>query len=145
MAGGDEGGQSLRWEDCVKRDAWKAGEEEDWTRDRVALKGLSDEAVKKLCSISPMTKGKTGRERKYYSPLPRSEFSSDTKSCRDTREHNSCFVTGDIRSGTARAMMLSVSVASLLRSKHPLLYTPQYIGKRDSDWTSFLFVLSRNK
>ena len=50
-AGGDEGGQGLRWEDCVKRDAWKAGEEEDWnkkTRDRGGWKGLSDEVVKKL-------------------------------------------------------------------------------------------------
>ena len=41
----------LRWEDCVKRDVRKAGEEEDWkkkTRDRGGWKILSDEAVKKL-------------------------------------------------------------------------------------------------
>ena len=41
----------LRWEDCVKRDVRKAGEEEDWkkkTGDRVGWKRLSDEAVKKL-------------------------------------------------------------------------------------------------
>ena len=41
----------LRWEDCVKRDVRKAGEEEDWkkkTRDRGRWKRLSDEAVKKL-------------------------------------------------------------------------------------------------
>ena len=41
----------LRWEDCVKRDARKAGEEEDWKkkkRDRGGWKRLSDEAVKKL-------------------------------------------------------------------------------------------------
>ena len=41
----------LRWEDCVKRDVRKAGEEEDWkkkTRDRGGWKRLSDEAVKKL-------------------------------------------------------------------------------------------------
>ena len=41
----------LRWEDCVKRDVIKAGEEEDWkkkTRDRGWWKRLSDEAVKKL-------------------------------------------------------------------------------------------------
>ena len=41
----------LRWEDCVKRDVKKAGEEGDWkkkTRDRVGWKRLSDEAVKKL-------------------------------------------------------------------------------------------------
>ena len=40
----------LRWEDCVKRDARKAGEEEDWkkTRDRGGWKILSDEALEKL-------------------------------------------------------------------------------------------------
>ena len=41
----------LRWEDCVKRDVRKAGEEEDWkkkTRDRGGWKRLSDEAVKNL-------------------------------------------------------------------------------------------------
>ena len=41
----------LRWKDCVKRDARKAGEEEDWkkkTRDRGGWTRLSDEAVKKL-------------------------------------------------------------------------------------------------
>ena len=41
----------LRWEDCVKRDVRKAGEEEDWkkkTRDIGGWKRLSDEAVKKL-------------------------------------------------------------------------------------------------
>ena len=41
----------LRWEDCVKRDARKAGEEEDCkkkTRYRGGWNRLSDEAVKKL-------------------------------------------------------------------------------------------------
>ena len=41
----------LRWENCDKRDAKKAGEEEDWkkkTIDRGGWKRLSDEAVKKL-------------------------------------------------------------------------------------------------
>ena len=41
----------LRWEDCVKRDARKLGEEEDWkkkTRDMGGWKRLSDETVKKL-------------------------------------------------------------------------------------------------
>ena len=39
----------LRWEDCVKRDARKAGEEENWkkTRDRGGWKRLSNEVVKK--------------------------------------------------------------------------------------------------
>ncbi len=41
----------LRWEDSVKIDVGKAGEEEDWkkkTRYRGGWKRLSDEAVKKL-------------------------------------------------------------------------------------------------
>ena len=41
----------LRWEDGVKRDVRKAGEEEDWknkTRVKGGFKRLSDEAVKKL-------------------------------------------------------------------------------------------------
>ena len=41
----------LRWEDCVKRNERKAGEEEYWkkkTRDTGGWKRLSDEAVKKL-------------------------------------------------------------------------------------------------
>ena len=41
----------LRWEDCVKRDVKKAGEEGDWkkkTRDRGGWQRLSDEALKKL-------------------------------------------------------------------------------------------------
>ena len=41
----------LRWEDYVKRDVMKAGEEEDWkkkTRDRGGWKILADEAVKRL-------------------------------------------------------------------------------------------------
>ena len=45
------GRSMLRWEDCVKRDVRKAGEEEDCekkTRDRGGWKRLSDEAVKKL-------------------------------------------------------------------------------------------------
>ena len=44
------GRSRLRWEDCVKSDVKKAGEEEDWkkkTRDRGGWKILSDEAVKK--------------------------------------------------------------------------------------------------
>ena len=48
----------LRWEDCVKRDARKAGEEEDWkkkTRDRGGWKRLSGEALKSC--TSPLTKG----------------------------------------------------------------------------------------
>ena len=41
----------LRWEDCVKRDVKKTGEEGDWkkkTGDRGGWKRLADEAVKKL-------------------------------------------------------------------------------------------------
>ncbi len=44
------GRPTLRWEDFVKREVRKAGEEEDWkkTRARGGWKRLSDEAVKKL-------------------------------------------------------------------------------------------------
>ena len=45
------GSPRLRWEDCVKRDARKLGEEEDWkkkTRDMGGWTRLSDETVKKL-------------------------------------------------------------------------------------------------
>ena len=48
---GGRGRPRLRWEDCVKRDVRKAGEEEDWkkkTRDRGGWKRLSVEVVKKL-------------------------------------------------------------------------------------------------
>ena len=38
----------LRWEDCVKRDVKKAGEEEDWKKKTGGWKRLADEAVKKL-------------------------------------------------------------------------------------------------
>ena len=41
----------LRWEDCVKRDGKKTGEEGDWkkkTGDRGWWRRIADEAVKKL-------------------------------------------------------------------------------------------------
>ena len=41
----------LRWEDCLKRDVKKTGEEGDWkkkTRDRGGWKIISDEAVEKF-------------------------------------------------------------------------------------------------
>ena len=40
----------MRWEDCVKRDVRKAGEEEDWkkkTRDRGGWKRLSERETRK--------------------------------------------------------------------------------------------------
>ena len=49
-AGGDERPR-LRWEDCVKRDVKKTGEEGDWkkkTGDRGGWRRIADEAVKKL-------------------------------------------------------------------------------------------------
>ena len=55
----------LRWEDCVKRDVRKAGEEEDWkknTRDRGGWKILSDEAVKSCGQHLTPDKEKLGRE-----------------------------------------------------------------------------------
>ena len=54
----------LRWEDCVKRDARKAGEEEEWkkkTRDRGGSKRLSYEAVKSCGQHLTPDKGKRGR------------------------------------------------------------------------------------
>ena len=56
----------LIWEDCVKRDVRKAGEEEDWkkkTRDRGGWKILSDEAVKSCGQHLTPDKVKRGRER----------------------------------------------------------------------------------
>ena len=52
----------LRWEDCVKRDVKKTGEEGDWkkkTGDRGGWRRPSDEAVKKLRTAPhPLDKGK---------------------------------------------------------------------------------------
>ena len=58
----------LRWEDCVKRDVGKAGEEKEWkeTRDRGGWKRLSDEAAKKLQHLTPGKEKKKKREREYY-------------------------------------------------------------------------------
>ena len=55
----------MRWEDCVKRDVRKAGEEEDWkkTRDRGGWKRLSDEAVKKLQAAPHPCQREKRRER----------------------------------------------------------------------------------
>ena len=52
----------LRWEDCVKRDVKKAGEEGDWkkkTGDRGGWKRLADEAVKSCRQYLTPDKGKT--------------------------------------------------------------------------------------
>ena len=56
----------LRWEDCVKRDMKKTGEEGDWkkkTGDRGGWKRLSDKAVKKLrASPHPLNGKKRKRQ-----------------------------------------------------------------------------------
>ena len=52
---GRRGRPRLRWEDCVKRDVKKAGEEGG---DRGGWKRVSDEAVKKLRAAPPPDKGK---------------------------------------------------------------------------------------
>ena len=46
----------LRWEDCIKRDVKKTGEEGDWkkTGNREGWRRIADEAVKKIAgSTSP--------------------------------------------------------------------------------------------
>ena len=56
----------LRWEDCIKRDVKKTGEEGDWkkkTGDREGWRRIADEAVKKLQAAPHPDKGKRGRER----------------------------------------------------------------------------------
>ena len=57
----------LRWEDCVKRDVKKTGEEEDWKKkieDRGWWNRLDDRwGVEEVAgSTSPLTKGKRGRD-----------------------------------------------------------------------------------
>ena len=52
----------LRWEDCVKRDVRKAGDEEDWKKKTGDWKLLSDEAVKSCSQHLTPDKGKRGRE-----------------------------------------------------------------------------------
>ena len=67
------GRQMPIWEDCVKRDVRKAGEEEDWkkkTRDRGWWKRLSDEAVKVSGSTyNPRQREKRKRERNIMDSL----------------------------------------------------------------------------
>ena len=61
----------LRWEDCVKRDVRKAGEDEDWkkkTRERGGWKRLSDEAVKKLRAARHPRQRETRKRERESSP-----------------------------------------------------------------------------
>ena len=61
-------GGRLRWDDCVKRDVKKTGEEGDCkkkTRDRGGWKRLSDKAVKKCGQHLTPDKGKK-RKREMY-------------------------------------------------------------------------------
>ena len=65
----------LRWEDCVKRDVRKTGEEEDWkkkTRDRGEWKRISDEAVKKLQAAPHPRQRENEEERERYIHVRRS-------------------------------------------------------------------------
>ena len=62
----------LRWEDCVKRDVRKTGEEEDWNkkkRERGGWKRLSDEAVKTLRAARHPRQRETMKIH-IYSPCP---------------------------------------------------------------------------
>ena len=59
----------LRWEDCVKRDVRKAGEEEDWkkkTRDRGGWKYYQMRRWRS-CGSAPqhLNKGKRGSDREF--------------------------------------------------------------------------------
>ena len=61
----------MRWEDCVKRDVRKAGEEEDWkkkTRDRGGWKRLSDGAVRSCGQhLTPRSRCVCADQMTYYS------------------------------------------------------------------------------
>ena len=91
----------LRWEDCVKRDARKAGEEEDWkkkTRDRGGWKRLSDEAVRKLRAAPHPRQRENEEERATVLTLER-RFGLLLQTCLKTTlqsktiyYHNLCFV-----------------------------------------------------
>ena len=62
----------LRWEDCIKRDVKKTGEEGDWkkkTGNREGWRRIADEAVKKLQAAPHPDKGKK-RERDTHARKP---------------------------------------------------------------------------
>ena len=76
------GRPKLRWEDCIKRDVRKAGEEEDWkkkTRYRGGWKRLSDEAVMKLRAAPHPLQGEKVEERELLDkPNQNSRYSVKT-------------------------------------------------------------------
>ena len=62
----------LRWEDCIKRDVKKTGEEGDWKKksgDREGWRRIADEAVKKLQAAPHPDKGKK-RKRDTHARKP---------------------------------------------------------------------------
>ena len=75
----------LRWEDCIKRDVKKTGEEGDWknkTGDRGGWKRPADEAVKKLqAAPHPLIKRKKRKEERIiYSVVVHNIFPESQKS-----------------------------------------------------------------
>ena len=75
-----QGRPRLRWEDCVKRDVRKAGEEGDWKKKTIYRGGwkiLLDEVVKKLPAAPHHDKGnKRERERRCCVPVTCSSCSN---------------------------------------------------------------------
>ena len=79
----------LRWEDCIKRDVKKTGEEGDWkkkTGDREGWRRIADEAVKKLQAAPHPDKGKK-RKRETHThanPLTKTRTHSCTRTYTQT-------------------------------------------------------------
>ena len=95
----------LRWEDCVKRDVKRTGEEGDWkkkTGDRGGWKRLSDEAVKKLLAAPhPPDKGEEEeREREIY--LERSVPVEELEDCHEFLELQHCVALVRLKHETER-------------------------------------------
>ena len=78
----------LRWEDCIKRDVKKTGEEGDWkkkTGDREGWRRIADEAVKKLQAAPHPDKGKKRKRETHTHANPLTK--TRTHSCTRTYTH----------------------------------------------------------
>ena len=79
----------LRWEDCIKRDVKKTGEEGDWkkkTGNREGWRRIADEAVKKLQAAPHPDKGKK-RKRETHRTQTRSQKHARTHARARTPRH----------------------------------------------------------